>query len=287
MSTNQLLPSFLPSALIGAAIGFVAGMLVQASLTCPAPPNATQVKTNDGSVRIHWDASPKAQAYLVWARDSTVLNTDSVTSSITVTGNETVLHGLQPNHGYLVEVFGICKDGTNKFSFSKIPVDIGVRTGWIVVEDIVEFGAPKCPYDVCDTLVTKTDTCFNWGPGEEFYSFDIRKRGVNGAPDVLVSHFYMQKTEAKNTLKVQVFGNSPCGIPTLNPPSTKNCGKGQPAFRLCGTASAPNVPPVDYSVQVDFANCCINGLPESQYLITISKCHYNVATNLRTGSTTK
>jgi hypothetical protein len=235
---------------------------------------------------VHWTSNNKAQAYLVWARDSSLLNTDSVTSSVTVTGTDAVLPGLKPNHGYLVEVFGICKDGTNKFSFSKVPADIGTTTGWIVVEDVVQFTAPNCPYDVCDTLVTKTDTCFNWGPGNENYAFDIRKRGTNGNPDTLVAHFYMAKTVANNTLKVQVFANSPCGAPTLNPPSTKNCKPAKP-FKLCGTASAPNVAPADYGVQIDFANCCVSGLPTSKYQITVTKCHYNVNANLRKGATTK
>lgn len=274
MSTKQFLPSFLPAVILGAVIGFTAATFIFPSSTCPAPPVITQNKTVDGSVSVRWDANKSALGYLVWARDSTLLNTDSVSVSVTVTGNEVVIPGLLPNHGYLIQVFGICKDIGNKFSFSSKPVELGVRTGWIIVEDVVDFGTGNnCPYGNCDVLVTNTDTCFNWGPGNESYSVEVRKRNGNGNPDTLVSRFYMDKIIANNTLDVRVYANVGCGLPQLNAPTKAHCNAKQPPFRFCGTAQAPGIAPTEYSVNVDFANCCITGFSKSNYQVTIRRCH--------------
>jgi len=281
MTTKQSFTTILLPAIIGAAIGFGAATILNQSDTCKAPVGVVQVPTNDGSIRVRWQAQNDAQAYLVWARDSSLLETDSVTSTITVTGNEAIIPGLIPNHGYLIEVFSICSGKDNKFYFSKSPFDLGAQSGWIVIEDVVELKRPECPFNTCDTVINNSDTCFNWGPGDEYYSIEVFRNTANGTESTPAMRTYFEKSGGNNTLTIRTYKNTPCSgadeaigdLPTKGACSaTDGCGSTQ--YQICGSLTDAGGARVCYGLKIDFANCCIVGLDKNRFRVVVKKCHF-------------
>jgi hypothetical protein len=278
------LSSALIGGLIGIAIGYFIIPLLTPSSDCQAPPGLEQVATTDGAVRIRWQAAKNdVIGYLVWARDSTKLADDSVASSITVVGTEAVIPGLLPNKTYKISVFSICRNSKGEFNFSKTPREIWTRTGYIVVEDIVHInddGARSgCPFNTCDSLVMQNDSCFNWGTGDWNYQIEVFERTTSGVSTTPILRTYLQKISGNNTLIVRSFTGAPCdgAAPTIGGlPSTANCASGSCASantQLCGQLALPGGN-VCYGIKVDFADCCITGLPKSRYSIKVSRCRF-------------
>lgn len=282
MTTKQSFTTILLPAIVGAGIGFGAATLLYQSDTCKAPVGVEQVETNDGSIRVRWQAEKNARGYLVWARDSSALESDSVASSITVTGNEAVIPGLIPNHGYLIEVFSICPGKDNKFLFSKAPFDLGARTGWIVIEDMADLKRPNCPFNTCDTVVnTNADTCFNWGGGDEYFSIEVFRIGAHGTETSPALRTYLEKSVGNNTLTIRNYKETPCSgaderigdLPTKSKcAATDGCGS--TLYDICGTLSDANGNRVCYGIKIDFANCCIVGLDKNRFRVVVKKCHF-------------
>ena len=271
MTVKQFFSFGLPFLILGgAACALITKRIISQSDTCDAPTNPQILDTSDGSASVGWTGDASGYAYLVWARDSSRL--DSVVSSLVTMDTKASLPGLLPNHGYAIDIFGMCRDGQN-FSISKNPITIGTRTGWIVNEDVYHFPPiPDCPFDECDTLVTDTDTCFNCMPVLVHYSIEVYdSNGLN-----LLSRYYMKKDARNDTLFTQVYNGAPCeaSLPMQGTAPLKNSCNPVNPVRYCGTVTLPGPnPPVSYFIETGFTGCCIS-LPKSRFKIIVRRCRY-------------
>lgn len=286
MATNKSLPSILLPVAIGAAIGFAAATVLYQSETCKAPARIDLVDTNDGSIHVSWDTKSGSEAYLVWARDSSLLTTypDSVSSSITVTGHETELPGLLPNHGYLIEVFSICRKD-NKFLFSKIPAQIGAHSGWIIIEDVVEAGPGskvQCPFNTCDTLVTLDDNCFNWDKYDANYTIEVFRINSDGVQETSPAlRTYMDKSGVNDSLRINMYSSTPCtgakdavGLSPTKAACAGTSGCASTLYSMCGQLTDTTGVPVCFGIKIGFTNCCVMGLDKAKFKVVIHKCHF-------------
>lgn len=269
MTTKQFFSFALPFLLIGGAAGaFITNRVLQQNDRCAVPTAPRVIDANDGSATVGWTGTTDNFAYLVWARDSSKLDSAAVGSVVT-TGTTVAVPGLMPNRGYAIDIFGICRQG-NEFSISKNPITVGTRTGWIVNEDVYHFEGPGCPFGTCDSLISSGDTCINWVPGNGFYAIEIQDTSSN-----VLTRYYLNKRTNNDTLRTSIVSSVNCsGQSSIgNPPQKANCSPVNP-LRYCGSITLGGMA-TPYFMETGFTGFCIN-LPRNKFKIVVKYCRNDV-----------